>query len=746
MTGLEELRTLCPAARAPGRHKGYVMTVELGAAKGRYIHGPALTAAVWDQKREPLAVWWFCGKHWTGKLRYKEARRKDELWPGHLHTAPDKYSPISWVDVQLSERDRVRMRRFFKIEQERDRWGRFYSAVRMLEDGITREATRKEQKKVELGRALTRHYLKDLPLQREDLEQQIRKAFSNDMFLWFENDRRRVVDCVGNRHWEPMQRIHCDRCNSEYITAGHPLSHLKESTCDNCGAHMTAHNVKISAKSKSCCRTIMVHQTNDRGTWLMRYKVDLEFYQKADIAVRMDEIYLLGPDKLLAWDVGFKSVRGKKGTVYEARMRRSANLDKSLVGYAGHFWEQYQYNIALGDGTKREIYRALGMDYAQGIVSVQDAAALFGLRRRVPMLESLIKTGWGKEVLYASAHRVKGINLRSKTYYGVFGLNRQELKAVGEVTIRKSVCNVERAHRWKAAGLPITSENLRQVWCLNNEEEGLTDHSKTYGVGKVLKYLRQQTRRTYPGREGIDRRCASDWLDYLNMAKRMKMDVKVKKIAFPLNLKRRHDELVEQVRRQQEKERFESGRKKREKRSAKLNERYPKEAKVLAELKDTYNYKSGEFCIITPATVLEIMEDSEYLSHCVGTSDRYFERIAREESYILFLRRSKTPAQPWYTLEVEPGGTIRQKRSYYNEQNADLEAAAGFLMEWQAQLASKLTARQRKLAAQAKELRMEELAQLRQQQNRIRSGKLRGRLLAEVLEEDLMEAPAEQAG
>ena len=37
------------------------------------------------------------------------------------------------------------------------------------------------------------------------------------------------------------------------------------------------------------------------------------------------------------------------------------------------------------------------------------------------------------------------------------------------------------------------------------------------------------------------------------------------------------------------------------------------------------------------------------------------------ETYLLFLRRAARPDVPWYTLEIEPGGNIRQKKSVLNE-------------------------------------------------------------------------------
>ena len=54
---------------------------------------------------------------------------------------------------------------------------------------------------------------------------------------------------------------------------------------------------------------------------------------------------------------------------------------------------------------------------------------------RYPMAESLVKTGWADALcsqVYDRYEHGTRINLRAKTYYGVFGLNRQELAAVSQ--------------------------------------------------------------------------------------------------------------------------------------------------------------------------------------------------------------------------------------------------------------------------------------------------------------------------
>ena len=142
---------------------------------------------------------------------------------------------------------------------------------------------------------------------------------------------------------------------------------------------------------------------------------------------------------------------------------------------------------------------------------------------------------------------------------------------------------------------------------------------------------------------------------------------------------------------------------------------------------------------MVPGKIVDIMVEGRNLHHCVATSERYIDRIERRESYILFLRKAKAPTQSYYTLEIEPDGTVRQKRTLYDRQHPDVEDANKFLRRWQKAIAKRISEKDRELAKKSKELRLAGFAQMRRDQVRINTGDLRGRLLADVLMADLME-------
>lgn len=218
------------------------------------------------------------------------------------------------------------------------------------------------------------------------------------------------------------------------------------------------------------------------------------------------------------------------------------------------------------------------------------------------------------------------------------------------------------------------------------------------------------------------------WRDYINMADQMKMNTEIEQIQKPKNLKRAHDELV-----------LLSKSKGLEKQAKELEKKWPKVNSQLPKLKK-FEFTSGDYSIVAPDNILDIVKEGVILSHCVHTCDYYFQRIQTDESYLFFLRKSNSPDMPWYTIEVEPSGNIRQKRTTGDNQNPDFEKAKPFLKKWQKFFAKQLTDEEKELGEKADKLRKENYAELRKNGNKVWHGKLAGQLLADVLEADFMQA------
>lgn len=245
---------------------------------------------------------------------------------------------------------------------------------------------------------------------------------------------------------------------------------------------------------------------------------------------------------------------------------------------------------------------------------------------------------------------------------------------------------------------------------------------------QVMNYVKKQQASEYPGL--TEKQILSQWADYLYMCVAAGKDTMDEMVYRPRQLKRRHDELVEERNRQQILEDMQQDEEGRRRAAQALKEKFPGAEEVLREVAPKLAYENGQFKVIVPESLFDIVTEGQALHHCVGISDRYFDRIMQRETYICFLRRAEEPAVPFYTIEVEPGGTVRQHRSRFDEE-PNIEEIRGFLREWQQEVRRRMDGKDRKYADASRKKREENMEELKRQNNlRVLKG----------LQEDFMEA------
>lgn len=253
--------------------------------------------------------------------------------------------------------------------------------------------------------------------------------------------------------------------------------------------------------------------------------------------------------------------------------------------------------------------------------------------------------------------------------------------------------------------------------------------SKYLSIEKICNYLNKQAEFRGAMGKGLWT-IWSDWNDYIDMMEKMKMDCTKELLLKPKDVRMAHNELTARMSMKKSKKEI-NARAKKYKAAQQLMES--------GELKK-YEYTDGTYCIVAPKGIADIYEEGLTLKHCIHTCDIYFQRIDIKESYLLFLRRADAPDKPWYTIEIEPGGNIRQKKSVLNEAYKDLDDALPFLQKWQQWVKKNLSEEDKKLAEKSDAARKAGYAKLREDKKIIWHGRLQGTLLADALEEDFMEA------
>lgn len=134
-----------------------------------------------------------------------------------------------------------------------------------------------------------------------------------------------------------------------------------------------------------------------------------------------------------------------------------------------------------------------------------------------------------------------------------------------------------------------------------------------------------------------------EYSDYLSMLTIMKVDLKNKNIAYPKNIKKAHDEVLQQ---------FET------RKDTLIKEAIKEKAEKLKQ----FIYQDSKY-IVFPVRSIEMLEDESSQQHnCVRT---YADKIAKNDCDIYFMRFLKNQNKSLVTVEVQ-SGKIVQKRTKNN--------------------------------------------------------------------------------
>lgn len=379
---------------------------------------------------------------------------------------------------------------------------------------------------------------------------------------------------------------------------------------------------------------------------------------------------------------------------------------------------------------------------------------------RHPQIELLVKTGHEKivdEMMYENTDNKSILNWSATTPWDLFNLSHTEYNEYV-----KRGCDfglLKTYHRIDGKGV----KDFEKAAALNdffkysgfsgriNHKSIINTNSIAKKEGKTafdsLKYFEKISRNS----AGCCHHCPGItvkeaynlWADYIQMLRTFNPQLKDVPI-FPHDLKKRHDDILRKKKQIESKNRAEEEAK-HLKSLVEKHKRFKKVTKICSEITDKYSYTDGEYTVVVPQSLEAILKESIALDLCIHrTKDgRYFDRIQRRETYILFLRKNSKANKPWYVIEVEPNGTVQQKRTTGDSQREkDIKAFTPFLRKWQKYVQTKLTLEDMELQKTSKKLREENFADLRKTKKTVNYGKHRGELLIDVLENDLLEVIA----
>jgi len=138
----------------------------------------------------------------------------------------------------------------------------------------------------------------------------------------------------------------------------------------------------------------------------------------------------------------------------------------------------------------------------------------------------------------------------------------------------------------------------------------------------------------------FDKNILTEYSDYLRMQISLYGKVKEK---YPKYLRTEHDIIALKV---------------------SIYEKHKQELMLLNVVENfkQYAYKDKEYCIVLPETSMEIVDEGIILSSCVSS---YVDKVAKNETLIVFLRNVNEPDKSLVTVEVQ-NNSIVQAKGYAN--------------------------------------------------------------------------------
>lgn len=523
------------------------------------------------------------------------------------------------------------------------------------------------------------------------------------------------------------------------------VKHKESYKCPYCGVEATAINTKILniRKLDESKFTCIFLENNRNDVWIRCFEHSKTYKDtKNNYDLKEWMRYRLRPGKAEFWE-------RCNGEWSKGNFREAFTWNFNYY-HEKHYYEFYGDNFALDDTFLK--YHSFG--YYEGVYGENLPAikylCWYAIHPQIEMLSKLQLFDVLNEMIYGNTDDKSILNWQAKKPWELFGLSKQlydiwRSEYYGDMNVLKCFKALHGATKKdftvSADVLNFSSDrrpNLKKAKKLISLSRRLN-----FNLKDAIKYCVRSGERLAKKKNtcyfrDYTREAFEMWLDYLDMAK---VAGSIKTVSvFPSNLKAAHDSFLIAANYAKEKKNLEKLKREAVATAAPIIKKFPKVEKIYKSIKNKYSYSNDKYAIIVPDGITDIVLDGMLLGHCTYRTDRYYDRISTNESYIVFLRKTSDTEMPWYTLEIEPGGTIRQKRTFGDDQLGDLDEAMPFLFKWQNVVAGRLNKSDRIKAQKSKILRTEGFEELRRTKKKINYGKLQGTLLVEALEKDLMEA------
>ena len=541
-----------------------------------------------------------------------------------------------------------------------------------------------------------------------------------------------IVNSYGNIYFfldDTRKFCKCPICGKEFLrnnllnAAGEKAKHNDQTECPDC---KSKGQLKVRVKHMEQKGQMLIFQEMDKNTSVARRFVWNVHSKYGDRTCDLEETIRI----ILYRPHGYKIYYSQDGGYVNWYTGRTTPEWYDSNPFNKRALQCCLYPDGIAEALKGTDYESLIKAFEamadEDIIADYNAAMAVGCKeiRLGTTLEYLLK-GRFKQLLKDTVNRCWTYEGR---YIGRLDLNGETMEETFRIRDRQKINRIREMNGGEKVMEWMQYSDIRNDRISQDTLRWLTDHNiaatemmrallplpatEKVSVEKFRNYLEKQSRH-YAGNV---KDTLEHWGDYLSMM--VAVDQKLDDELFykPKDLKARHDALVNNRQKLEAVKRMNEDPEEREEEAKAMRDKFPEAEAILQDVREKYSYRGEEYIMRIPKDLIEIVEEGYALHHCGGSSDRYFNRICNRETYIGFCRKVGEENIPFYTIEFEPDGTIRQNRSYYDEE-PDIDTIRGFLKEWQREIKKRLNRKDLEYARKSAVLREQNIQELKERNN-----------------------------
>lgn len=518
-------------------------------------------------------------------------------------------------------------------------------------------------------------------LNNEDLE---KMNYVFEPYLFFKDNRKDgyrecwCTHCNNHFYYDYIQRTETD---NHYMFIR--TKHNQGTTCPKCGATVTA---KETYRAKGCKnleewkRIVLVKPIKD-AVYLLCYYGYKEYTHSylPETKYELSAVYYIAPGsvRIFKEDYDYTYLGLKSNNFYEPKsicepFTKTWWYNISAIGKRG-------YDLVCAERLEKTFlkyapldlfYEKYGNWFYRGYSSYYTTNCECPFVKFIcyyalyPNTEKLLKLDLSDFVfnLIHNKPMKRYIDWNAKKPKDMFGMNKAQFKDFREHYYGDIDFKVYQLLKKVKKNIPYSTVAGYVNKYAGDSAVRVAQAIKTHelNITHAFNYLEKHTSKK-KNRDSFDyENTAVMWTDYLKFAAELKYDLSRDDVIFPKNLKDAHDEASANIAVKHDAEAFE-----------KYQKRYEK-------LRKMYEYSNGEYRIVIPLGVNDIIEEGQVLCHCVKG---YASRHMNGKTTILFMRRVDKPNRRLITIEVNDSDKrIAQHRGKNNRNPTKDEQQ--FINEW----------------------------------------------------------------